>query len=183
MVLHGPHARHLQVLPGRAGLAIPQIVRDIDEHLGAVGGELAHLAGKDRFITDEDARAGAVQVKDLALSAAGKVTHFAGKLGGKKQQILQGYVFAERNKVDFVITAGNVAARVHQQRGVQRMFPSPGIFRLARAADHQIGVGVLGQRGEPLLEPGIGNEEGRGRLRPDDQPGIAVRGPGSGLYA
>ena len=67
-VFDGPHARHVQVLPGRAGVAVPAVVADVDQHLGAQLRELAHLVGKDRLVADEDAVAMAVEAKDLALA-------------------------------------------------------------------------------------------------------------------
>ena len=54
-ILDGAHARHVQVLPGRAGVAVPSVVADVHEDFGAVARELAHLVGENSFIADEDA--------------------------------------------------------------------------------------------------------------------------------
>src|SRR5437588_6382823 len=121
MVLHGPHARHLQVLPGRAGLAIPEIIGDIDEHLSAVGGELAYFTGKDRFIADENAIASAVQVEDLALRSRSKVPDFARQLFSEKQEFLQGHIFAEGHQMDLVIATYHLALRIQDERGVEQV--------------------------------------------------------------
>ncbi len=87
-VFDGPHARHVQVLPGRAGVAVPAVVADVDEHLGAEPRELADLVGKDRFVADEDAVAMATfRAEDLALVAAIEPRDFAGELARKEQQI------------------------------------------------------------------------------------------------
>ncbi len=53
-VFDGPHARHVQVLPGSAGVAVPAIVADVHQHLGAQLRKLPHLVGKDRLIADEN---------------------------------------------------------------------------------------------------------------------------------
>src|SRR6185369_9874055 len=66
-VLDGPHARHIQVLPGRAGISIPAIVADVDEHLGAKLSEMANLVGEDCLVADEDTVIVPIQSKYLAL--------------------------------------------------------------------------------------------------------------------
>src|SRR5580698_10346676 len=53
-VLDSPHPGHIQVLPGRAGIAVPAIVADIHQHFSAIARKLANLVAKDRFIADED---------------------------------------------------------------------------------------------------------------------------------
>jgi len=89
-VFDGTHARHVQVLPGGAGVAVPSIVRDVDEHLGAELGELPHLIGKNGLVADEDAVAMAVQAEDLALVAAIEARDLAGELAGKEEQTAEG---------------------------------------------------------------------------------------------
>ena len=66
-VFDGAHAGHVQVLPGRAGVAVPAIVADVDEDLGAELREVADFVGEDGLVTDEDAVAVAVEAEDLAV--------------------------------------------------------------------------------------------------------------------
>src|SRR5579863_8721182 len=54
-ILHRPHAGHIEVLPGRARVAIPSIVRDVHQHFGAVARQLPHLVGKNRLVANENA--------------------------------------------------------------------------------------------------------------------------------
>jgi hypothetical protein len=60
------------VLPGSAGVAVPTVVADVDQHLGPQPSKLPHLVGEDRLIADEDAVAVAIQPEGLALFAAAK---------------------------------------------------------------------------------------------------------------
>ena len=62
-VLDGPHARHVQVLPGGAGVAVPAVVADIHQHLGAIGGKMAHFVSKHGFVADENAVAMELSVR------------------------------------------------------------------------------------------------------------------------
>ena len=52
-VLNRPHPSHVQVLPGRARVAIPTIVADVHQHFGAVARQLAHFVGEHSLIADE----------------------------------------------------------------------------------------------------------------------------------
>ncbi len=47
VILDRPHPRHVQVLPGSAGVAIPAVVGDIHEYLRSILHEFPHLIGKD----------------------------------------------------------------------------------------------------------------------------------------
>src|ERR1035437_5420831 len=105
-ILNGAHARHVQVLPGSAGVSVPGVVADVDQHLGAEAGELADLVGKDRFITDEDSVAVTVQEKDLALLAAIEPGDFSGEFAGEEKQLLERNILTERNEVNLVVAAG-----------------------------------------------------------------------------
>jgi hypothetical protein len=76
------------VLPWGAGVAVPAVVADVDQHLGAQAGELAHLVGKDGLVADEDSVAMPLSVRtrqdeDLALVAAGEGLDPAGELVGE----------------------------------------------------------------------------------------------------
>src|SRR5579859_3259414 len=62
-VFDRPHAGHVQVLPRSAGVAIPSVVADVDQHFSAELREVAHLVGEDGFVADEDAVAMALVVR------------------------------------------------------------------------------------------------------------------------
>src|SRR5262245_51327422 len=118
MVLDRPHPRHLQVLEWGARVSVPGIVRDVDQHLGAVGGEQPHFIRKDRFITDEYTGSCPAQVEYFSLGAAGEFSYLAHQLARKKQKPPHGHVFAERNKVDLVVTTHVVSGGVYDQSRV-----------------------------------------------------------------
>ena len=63
-IFDGAHAGHVEVLPGRAGVAVPAVVADVDQDLGAVEGELADFVGEDGLVADEDAVAVAWPLAD-----------------------------------------------------------------------------------------------------------------------
>ena len=69
-IFDGTHARHVEMLPGRAGIAVPGVVADVDENFGAELGEVADFVGEDCFVADEDAVAMAVKAEDFSLIAA-----------------------------------------------------------------------------------------------------------------
>src|SRR5580704_5332263 len=56
VIFDGAHASHVEVLPRCTALAIPSVVGDVHEKLSAIGGQVADLIGKDRFVADEYAR-------------------------------------------------------------------------------------------------------------------------------
>src|ERR1035437_6942488 len=104
-VFDGTHARHIQVLPRGAGVAVPSVIADVDEDLCAETRELPHLVGEDGFIADENSVAMAVEAEDFALVAGRALGDFSGELAGKEEEAAEGNVFAEGDEVDFVVTA------------------------------------------------------------------------------
>jgi len=72
-----------------AGIAVPSVVADVDQHLGAETRELADLVGKDRFVTDEDTVAVAVETEDFALIAGVKRETLPVSLRAKKSRRLK----------------------------------------------------------------------------------------------
>ena len=60
----------------------------------------------------------AVDEEDFALVTRREARYFAGELAGEEKQILEGDVLAERDQVDFVVTAEAVAGRVNYESRV-----------------------------------------------------------------
>ncbi len=89
-ILDGPHARHIQVLPRRARVAVPSIVADVHQHFGAEPRKLPHFVGKHRLVADEDAIAMAVEAEDLALVAARELGNAAGEFVREESKSLKG---------------------------------------------------------------------------------------------
>src|ERR1700733_11387650 len=58
-----PHPRLVQVLRVCAAIAVPAIVRNIYKNLSAIVGELAHIVGEDRFITDKNSQSRATSIE------------------------------------------------------------------------------------------------------------------------
>ena len=89
--------------PG-AGVAVPAVVRDVDEDLGAFGGELADFAGEDGFVADEDAEFVVSGSERGARGAMGKIANRFGESGGEREDVAEGDVLAEGDEMDFVVT-------------------------------------------------------------------------------
>ena len=70
VIFDGAHADHVEVLPGGAGVAVPAVVGDVDQDIGALLGELADLVAEDGLVADEDAVGVAVGFEDGALLTA-----------------------------------------------------------------------------------------------------------------
>src|SRR5580698_1175394 len=109
-VLDGAHAGHVQVLPGRAGVAIPAVVAQVHKDVGAELGELPHLVGKDRLIADEHSVAMGIAVRapeqeNPARLAWREPRDFAGELVREEEQLRERHVLAEGNEVHFVVAA------------------------------------------------------------------------------
>src|SRR6185312_14259547 len=96
-------------------LAIPSIVGDIDQDLGAVGNELAYFIRKDRFITNDHSEFGAAEIEDAALRAAREVSHFTSQLAGEEEKLFERHVFAEGDQMNLVIAPDSVPAGIDDQ--------------------------------------------------------------------
>ena len=69
IIFYGSHPAHIQVLPGRAGIAIPAVVGDVNQNVRAQVDELTYFIGKDRFIADKNPVVMTIRGKyDAALS-------------------------------------------------------------------------------------------------------------------
>ena len=88
-IFDSAHTRHVQVLPRRAGVAVPSVIADVDQYLGAKLRKLAHFICKHRLIADEYAVAMAratlrTEPEHFAILASIELRYFAGKLAREK---------------------------------------------------------------------------------------------------
>src|SRR5262249_25482900 len=108
-LLHGPHARLVQMLAWTGGVAEPAVVGDVEQQPRSLAA-LHYSRGKDGLVTDE--RAGKGKVGDVEKRAwAGADAEAAAQArqlpkSDRLQQRLQGQVLAEGHKMGLVV-AGN----------------------------------------------------------------------------
>lgn len=173
MVLDSPHADHVEMLPGSAGIAIPAIVGDVDEHLRSLLNILANLVGKDGFITDESPIGMAVRGEDDTVSAGIEGAYFVEQTLCKEKEALEGNVLAKRNQVHLVVASSKISVRRDKRCGVEK-FVSTGICIAAvdtDVADDNGSAGFAGERRERIAERRILLLKRRGRLGPDNKVG------------
>ena len=101
----------LRCCQARAGVAVPSVVGDVDEHFGSLLGVLAHLVGEDGLVTDEGAVGVTAGGEDGAMSARIKRAYFVEKAPRKEEELLEGNVLAERNEMHLVIAARELSLR------------------------------------------------------------------------
>ena len=90
VIFDGAHADHVEVLPCGAGVAVPAVVGDVDEDVGALLGELADLVAEDGLVADEDAVGVAAGGEDGALLAGFEEPDFVEEIFAKKKSSLKG---------------------------------------------------------------------------------------------
>ena len=110
IIFYSAHPCHVQVLPGRPGISVPAIIRDIDKNLRTIFGELANFVTEDALIADEDTVAATLRGKDIALGSRVHVTHAFSQFLRKGEEALERDVLSPGDKVDLVVTS-LVAAR------------------------------------------------------------------------
>ena len=113
-ILDRAHARHIERLPGRAGIAVPAVIRDVDQHLGAALHEQPYLIAKYFFVADEDTEAVTVGRKDDPPPSMGHVAGLLGQVLGEGKEVFIGYVLSPRHQVDLVVAAGDCAVLTHK---------------------------------------------------------------------
>src|SRR6202521_3757139 len=100
-----------QVLRIRATIAVPAIVRNIHEYLGPVGGKLPDFIGKNGFIANENSDLVFTSLQGRSRRASGKVTDLLGESSSEAEYTFEGNIFAERDKMHFVVTPNPFARR------------------------------------------------------------------------
>src|SRR6185437_14655763 len=118
MVFDGAHADHVEVLPGRAGVAVPAVVGDVDENFGSLLGVLANLIGKDGLVADKGAVSMAAGGEDSAMNAWIEGAYFVEKTLGEEEELFERDVLAERNEMHLVIATRELPLRRNKGGGV-----------------------------------------------------------------
>src|ERR1035438_4862906 len=118
VIFDGSHARHIEVLPRSAGVAVPAVVGDVDQYLRPVLRKEAYLVGEDRLIADEEAESVAAGLKHLALLSALEIDELVRELLREEEQVAVGDVFTEGHEVNLVVTPSHCAIWIRQQRRV-----------------------------------------------------------------
>src|SRR5580704_5680701 len=102
-----------------AAVTVPAVIGDVHKNLRALIGKLAHFAGKNGFVTDEDTDALVSCVKRLARSTVLEFADFFGQTSGKREQTRKGQVLAEGYEVNFVVACSPFAGGADQCGGVK----------------------------------------------------------------
>src|ERR1035437_3634536 len=92
IVFHSAHACLVQVLPRSASLAVPPVVRDVDEQFSAVFCELPDFVREDRLVTEKRANLRVTHFQWEPRFAAGEGPDLAGKPTGKAEYLLERHV-------------------------------------------------------------------------------------------
>src|SRR5208337_2753732 len=111
VIFNGPHFGLLQVLFPRAAVAIPAVVRDIQQNLCALQRSLPHFVGKDRFITDEHSKALTSGIQWRPRSTSLKLSHFLGQTSSKGKQLRKRQIFAEGYEMHLVVASNPFTLR------------------------------------------------------------------------
>src|SRR6516164_4634917 len=116
-VFDGADTDHAEVLFGGFGLPEPAVVRDVDQQFSAPRNKGAHFHGVNCFVADEDGKGVAVrEFADGAIFALVEAAHFFRDAGDDLMDKRKRLVFAERNKMNFVVRK-NALTVVVQHRG------------------------------------------------------------------
>ena len=118
-VLDGAHADHAQMLLGGSGTAEPAVIRNVEEELCATGGETAHFARVDCFITDKDTKGMSMGklAHDVLVSFV-EAANVAGYTGDDAVDQRERHIFAKGNEMDLVVDEDTLALRVKEQGAV-----------------------------------------------------------------
>src|ERR1022692_5283924 len=76
VIFDGAHFGLLQMLVPGAAVAVPAVVRNIQQNLCALQRSLTHLVGKDRLVADERSQVFAAGLQWCVRSAVLKFSHF-----------------------------------------------------------------------------------------------------------
>src|SRR5579859_1274673 len=153
-----------------ATVTIPAVVGEVHKHLRALIGELADFAGKNGFITDENAESFAARLERVARHTVLELTDLLGESAGERKKGWKWQVFAEGHKMNFVVARGPLSGRADQDRRIEDRALR---IRMRGVASDRSGydpqMGVAGNRAERLTKSWIVGKERRGRFRPDDE--------------
>ena len=94
----GTHASLVDVLGVGAAVAVPGVVGDVDQNLGAVGGKLADFIRENGFVANKYPKFFAARVERIADLAGGKSADFFSEAAGKREHARKRQIFAEGNR-------------------------------------------------------------------------------------
>ena len=109
----GTHASLGDVLGVGAAVAVPGVVGEVDQNLGAAGGKLADFIREDGFVADKYPKLFAARVERIAdLPEVNPPTSLV-RPPAKRKQARKRQIFAEGNEMHFVVTRDPVAGRAN----------------------------------------------------------------------
>src|SRR5207302_6913614 len=94
VIFDGAHANHVEVLPCGAGVAVPAVIGDVDQDIGALLGEMADFVAEDGFVADEGSVGVAACGEDGALLAGFEETYFVEETLREEEELFVGNVLA-----------------------------------------------------------------------------------------
>src|SRR5258708_25837304 len=115
-IFHRAHSSLLQALGVSAAVAIPAVIRDIHEYLGAILCELPHVVRENGFVTDKDAQLLIAGRQRPARDAARKIPDFFGQTSSKRKPVLERNIFTEGNEMNLVVTSAPLTTGSDQGR-------------------------------------------------------------------
>src|SRR5579885_3211769 len=160
-----------------AAIAVPSVVRKVDQHLRSVLGKTTYFIRENGFVTNENSKLSAVGGKWVPRCAGGEIAHFFRQASCKREQVLKGHVLPERYEVDFVIAPHPVATRADKFRRVVhpcRLLELRGMIHSDRPSQNPR-IGASCDIADGVSEYGISAVERGGRFRPDDQVRVSRR--------
>ena len=144
----------------------------LTKHLRAVLGELSHLVGKDRLVTDKYAGLGVADIQRLARLPAREGSNLPGQPAGEAEQLLERHVLAEGYQMDLVVAFRPGARRRNHRRRVVDVGTAVRIAGMLNAnrAGNDVRIGRARDVGQRAAQMQVGGPERRRRFGPHDQP-------------
>ena len=182
------HRRHREHLVRRRAFAVPRVVGDVHEDVGAFIDLAPRQIGKDTFVTDQNSELRPFEVEQRLLFAGNQIAEAVDDLVDEEAEYrTRGNVLAERHQLDFVVMRIDFALAVgrHEVRAIVKSQAAIGL-RERRCAEQDRFVLVLGERQQRSAILRVTRERGgilivrleqerRRRLGPYDQVGAALR--------
>src|SRR5262249_14897342 len=91
-------------------VAVPAVVRDVDQHIGALRDELTYFVGENRFVADEDTQPLISCPERLVQATAREISDGLCETSGKRKNRRERHVFAKRDQMNFAVASGPFAA-------------------------------------------------------------------------
>ncbi len=163
------------MLVGCTGAAVPGVIGQVDEQVGAVQGGRPCQGRKDGLIADERGQAVLPPFQYLPRRAGHEIADLGHEFAHEGQPPAQGHVFAERHQVGLVVALADDAVGRHQEGAVivVHLVALPGEIG---AADDEGGPGLLNPAADHTGQHFVMmHVKGGGRFGPDHQIGVPFR--------